>query len=74
MATGKDRLEEMLGDMLGGMAGKNSVKGKRLVKYDKAWIIVAQVTDSLYLAVETNADLPSPLQVVRARPEELITL
>jgi len=65
------QIEDMLNGMFGGVGG-NDVKGKRLVKHDRPWIILAQVTDKLYLCTEGGKPPPCQVMLLRAEPNELI--
>lgn len=66
------KIEDVFEGMLGGRFGGADVKGKRLVKHDKPWIILAQVTDKLYLVAEGGKAPPCQVMLVRAEPNELI--
>lgn len=62
-------LEDLL-NMLG--KGKGTIFGKKLVKYDRAWILIAHLNKDLYLAVQTGAALPAALHVVKAEAREIL--
>ncbi len=48
-----------------GVAWDTSVNGKRAVKYEKAWIILARVKGKLYLAAEGGTKPPTPVMLIK---------
>ena len=65
-----DKLEEVFR----AIDPKSSSVGKRLVKYDRAWIIVGRIKENLWLAVEGGTSMPCPVHVIKATAEEFLKM
>ena len=64
--------EDFLRDFFNMSKGKSAAVGKKLVKYERAWIIIGQVKENLYLAVHGGTSPPCQVFLVRAEDKELI--
>ena len=61
-------------EMLGGSSLDKSVGGKKAVKYDRAWILLARVHTNLYLAVESKTSPPAPVMLLRLMRDEILDI
>jgi hypothetical protein len=69
--------DDMFRDHLGSGgfgASASSVRGKKLVKYGKGWIVLAKVTNNTYLCVQGGTTPPCPVYLLRAEEKELLSV
>ena len=59
-------------DLLGGLGGGKSAKGKKAYKYNKAWIVIDHVSGGLYTALEAGTAPPTPVVAIRLEDKDFI--